>query len=222
MWRWALGMAVSGLGWSAPALAEVVDRLVVVVGGQPLLASEIALDADITEIDPTEVPFWRMAIATSPGQDEDTERAIDALIVRGVAADVQLYQPTREQLDERIAAVRARFGGPDAETEERWRTFMVAHGLDAERLEVVIRRRMVVERFLLRNLEASPSDPRWTTQCASMLDQLRPRVRVRRIKAPAPPPAAGAPATSPGTPPMPAQAPAPVPPATAPPAPEPQ
>ncbi|MEQ1504960.1 MAG: hypothetical protein ABMB14_22195 [Myxococcota bacterium] len=166
-------------GLVAAARAEVVDRVIAVIGGQPLLASDLRLDAALAPIDPSPVPFWTAHLtALQPdGADPAEQLSIDAVVVRVAAADVALYQPTREAVTERVEALRVAIGGGDA-----WDSFLVVNGLDDGRVESAIRRRMVVERFLLRNLQANPADvPAWTAECGALLDQLRPRIRIRRI-----------------------------------------
>src|SRR6476619_1476540 len=86
--------ADQGEALPAPS-AEVVDRVVAVVRGQPVLQSDLHLDELLADIDPSPIPFW-----TSGRPTQDIE--IDAVIVRTVAADVSLYQPTHDQVAERL------------------------------------------------------------------------------------------------------------------------
>src|SRR5688572_6401539 len=132
MWLLLLGLA----------RAEVVDRVVVVVGDTPVLHSEVLLEDVLERIDASPVPFWT-GLGAGP-----TDRLVDATIIRTVAADVALYQPTREQIAQRLEAVRATF--PDAGS---WARFLEANGLDEARLSAILKRRMVVEKFLLRTLQ---------------------------------------------------------------------
>lgn len=172
----------------APSRAEVVDRLVAVVASEPLLLSDIRLEAALAVFDPSPVPFWRSAPLPDPAiPDRDLLRAIDAMVMRNTASDVALYQPTREQTTARVLALQAAFGAADDpdRQQERWERFLTIHGLDAARLESVVRRRMVTERYLLRNLQADPSDTEaWTRECQAMIGTLRSRTRVRTIEAP--------------------------------------
>jgi hypothetical protein len=150
------------------ARAEVVDRVVAVVRGQPVLASDVQVDELLAPIDPAPVPFWTSG---RPAQDI----AIDAVIVRSVAEDVALYQPTREAVAERLGALRTAFG-------PRWPAFLGAHGLDQDRIELAIRRRMVVERFLLRSLQADPTDRgAWLAEADAVLARLRQEIPVRIV-----------------------------------------
>ena len=158
----------------ALAWAEVVDRVVVVVDETPVLQSEVRLEELLERVDASPVPFWT-GVGAAP-----IDRLVDATIIRAVASDVALYQPTREQVAARLDAVRAAF--LDAGD---WVAFLTANGLDEARLSAILRRRMVVEKFLLRTLQASPQDREaWLAQCEALLAQLRPpvgRVRIRYV-----------------------------------------
>jgi hypothetical protein len=163
------------------ARAEVVDRVVVVVHDTPILQSEVELEAVLEGIDVSPVPFWT-AVGTGPA-----DRLVDAAIIRAIAADVALYQPTREQVAERLDAVRAAFADGSA-----WGSFLATNGLDEARLSAILKRRMVVERYLLRTLQATPDDqPAWVAECLAHLGQLRPRVRVRVVEPGQPAPEEG-------------------------------
>lgn len=153
------------------ARAATVDRVVAVVESEPVLESQVRLEEDLTALDPTPLPGWS-AVVPDP-----LERVVAATLLRSFAADVALYQPTRPQIEARREALRAAFGDP-----RTWDAFLNRHGLDEESVLAVLRRRMVVEKVLLRNLVAAPDDlPRWTAECRALLDQRRPRVRVRVV-----------------------------------------
>jgi hypothetical protein len=156
---------------SAESRAEVVDRVVAVVESEPVLESQVRLEIDLTAFDPTPLPGWTSV------EPDPLERVIDATIFRAMAADVALYQPTREQLEARREALRAAVGDPRA-----WDALLARHSLDEAGLSVVLRRRMVVEKLLLRNLVTSPADlASWRAECRALLDQVRPRVRIRYV-----------------------------------------
>lgn len=152
------------------ARAEVVDRVVAVVEGLPVLASEVRLEEAMAAVDPSPVPFW-----TSSSDFQRT--SIDAVVLRYMAADVALYQPNREALTERLDALREAFGDHAG-----WTAFLEAHGLDESRVEVLVRRRMIVERYLLRNVQSSPEDKgSWLAESDELIEGLRPRVRIRVV-----------------------------------------
>jgi hypothetical protein len=164
------------LPFVAEARAETVDRVVAVVEAEPILESQVLLEEELTQFDPAPLPGWT-AVVPDP-----LERMIASTIFRAMASDVKLYQPTREQIEERRTAVRNAIGDPRA-----WDLFLDRHALDEESIAAVLRRRMVVERLLLRNLVARPDDlATWTAECRLLLEQVRPRVRVRLVPDPAP------------------------------------
>jgi hypothetical protein len=156
--------------WAALlARAQVVDRVVAVVQGQPLLASEVALEADLARLDPSPLPQWRA------GRDPES-LAVDALVLRLAAADIGLYQPSQEAVVERVGALREALG-------PQWTVFLARHGLDEDRIGPAVRRRMVVERFLARNLPTDPADAEaWLAEYDLALTALRARgLRIRTI-----------------------------------------
>jgi hypothetical protein len=159
------------LGGAVPASAGVVDRVAVVVESELVLDSEILLEDDLARLDRSALPFWE------PDHRTAEERLVDAAIIRALVGDLSLYQPSRESVAARLEAVRQQF-----EDRAAWMGFLQRWGLDEEGLEVILRRRMVVERFFSRNLLADPSDRQaWLDQSEELLEQVRPRVRVRHI-----------------------------------------
>ncbi|MEZ4320222.1 MAG: hypothetical protein R3F61_22275 [Myxococcota bacterium] len=151
------------------APASVVDRVVAVVGDQVVLSSDIALDRDLAPRDPAPVPFWRRRGAE--------RRQVDAAILRAAAGDVALYQPSDEAARVRLERLRATF-----EDRAGWVAFLDGWGLDETSMMAVLRRRMVVEAYLQRNLQSPASDPEaWNAECTKLLADLAPRVRVRWV-----------------------------------------
>jgi len=153
------------------AHADVVDRVVAQVQQQLVLASDVTLEAALSQRDPLQLPFWSDAHAPALG------RLIDAAVVRVASGDVGLYQPSDAEVDARLEAIRGSFVDRTS-----WTEFQRIHGVDEAALRRVLRRRLVVERFLGRNLQSDPSDQRtWLSDCQRLLAQLRGRVRVREI-----------------------------------------
>lgn len=163
----ALALALA----TEPAAADVVDRVVVVVDEEIVLASEVRLEAVLTGLDEPELPFWTLDNGTSD------ERMEQAALVRALATGVDLYDPTQEEIDRRVAILRSRFGADEA-----WEAFQQLWGLDDRGLGRIVRRRLLVERYLARNLAEDPSNTsEWLTACRALLDEVRPRFRIRHI-----------------------------------------
>lgn len=166
-----LAIALMFVCLCGPAHAGVVDRVVLVVEDELVLASDIRLEAVLTTLDDAPLPFWRRA------HHDPARRMEEAALIRAMAAGVQLYQPDDADVAARVAAIRARLGPDDA-----WVAFKSLWGLDDDAVTGLVRRRMIVERFLSRNLPESPDDAdRWLEACHALLDQVRPRYRIRRI-----------------------------------------
>ena len=143
------------------ARAEVLDRVVAVVGDQPVLASEVAISVELAQLDPSS--------RLPPPQGDPTIWAIETVVVRSLAEDVKLYDPSMREVHERIDALRATFTD-----RESWSRFLARHGLDETSLEPMMRRQLVVERFLLRNVQADSDDrAAWNAEAAALLAMLR-------------------------------------------------
>ncbi|MEN0064539.1 MAG: hypothetical protein AAGA48_20490 [Myxococcota bacterium] len=150
---------------------EVVDRIVADVDGQLVLMSDVAREAVLAEVDRSGTPFW------DPTWRTPEDRLIDAAIVRTIASDVRLYEPSRQDVRRRLEAVRAQF--PDRRS---WRAFLDRISADEARLEVILRRRLVVDRYLGRNLLVDPGNADAFKDAATLhLDRLRTIARVRRV-----------------------------------------
>ncbi len=162
--------AVAGWLWAIAAQAQVVDRLAAVVGGATVVTtSDVEIEASLASLDPAELPFWR--------HGDPEERLVDAALVRLAAADVSLYQPTPDAVRARVAAIRASFA--TAADGDAW---IARWGLDDAALAVLVRRRMVVERYLLRNLTVSPTnETAWLAEMHDLVSQLESRIPVRRV-----------------------------------------
>jgi hypothetical protein len=166
--------------WSAStsphARASIVDRVVAVVDTELVLDSDIQLGSELSRRDPSPVPFWRRGPARAGAE----QRQVDAAILRAAAGDVALYEPDAEAIRARLEALRATF-----ESRADWTAFLTRWGLDETTMAGVLRRRMVVEAYLQRNLQSDPaSDATWNAECTVLLEDLKPRIRVRRVPAP--------------------------------------
>jgi hypothetical protein len=154
--------------WSVLAGAEVVDRVIAVVGDDPVLASEVRLEQDLARIDQAPIPLWTC--------DRPAESiAVDVALVRLLAGEVDLYQPAQEAVVERTLALRYAAG-------DAWEPLLAEHGLDGAAVQLAVRRRMIVERFLTRALAVDPTDEAgWLEAYDRLLTGLRARVRIRLI-----------------------------------------
>lgn len=159
------------LGLALAAPPTLVDRVVADVDGQLILLSEVAQEAILTEVDVDGTPFW------DPNWLVPEQRLVSAAIVRNIAADVRLYEPSRQDVERRLEAIRGRFPRRRA-----WQAFLDRLSVDEARLAVLLRRRMVVDRYLRRNLLADPADPvAFQAVAAAHLEELYEVSRVRWI-----------------------------------------
>ena len=153
------------------AHAEVIDRVVAIVEEQLITTSDVTLEADLSRIDSSPVPFWSREHA------EALHRLIDAAVIREIARDVALYKPSDEQIGARLAAMRERFPDRDA-----WQAFLTGRGLDEEALRAVMERRMIVEAYLQRNIAVSPSDEEpFIAAVETLLAPWEDRLRIREV-----------------------------------------
>ncbi len=160
------------LTFGATSQAAVVDRIVAQVDDQLVLASEVGLEKRLAEIDKSDSPFW------DPSHKTATERLVDAAIIRLAAGDIDIYQPADQAVLERRELVRQRIGDRAA-----WDDFLLRSGLDDQTFDNVIRRRIVVERYLGRNNQVDVANPAlWLQGCEALVAQLRERSRVRLIE----------------------------------------
>lgn len=152
----------------ALASAAVVDRVIAIVGDDPVLASEVALEIELAEVDPGPTPLW-----TSGRPPERI--AVEAALMRGVAGEVDVYAPDAAAVAARARAIQDALGAG-------WDAFLTRHGVDAARVELEVRRRMTVERFLQRAISTDPLERElWLSSYDTLVDRLRGRVRVRVI-----------------------------------------
>ena len=165
-------LTLIGLAFVAPAFGETIDRIVAVVEEEVVLWSEVQLEAELAKYAPASSPFW------STDRTDPASRLIEAAILRQLASDVALYEPPEDQVREQAEAVRMQF--PDRPT---WLAFLATYGLDEVSLRTRIRRRLVVDRYLSRNLDVPTDDPqRWLIAFEPLMEQVRTRSRVRVVE----------------------------------------
>ncbi len=150
---------------------ETVDKLVVAVEETLIFASDIRLETALAERDSSTSPYW------SSSHTSATERLIGAAIIKRLAAQIDLYEPSQADLSTRLDALRTRFKNRQA-----WMAFLATHGLNERDLKQVLRNRLMAERFLDRNLEAPMEQTvLWLKQCDTLLMEAGARLRIRRI-----------------------------------------
>ena len=118
----------------------LIDRVVVVVDNRIVTASDISLEEDLSIRAPSPV----LALALRTPQDV----LIDRALIRGLANEVSVYQPSQVDVRQRLTALRATFTGP-----EDWRLFLQRHGMSEDDLAGRLFSQMVVERYVRRNIE---------------------------------------------------------------------
>lgn len=170
-----LGARVAAAGDIEPA-PLLLDRVVAVVGDRLVLASDVALERALSEHDPRPFPIGERA-------DRDAlEVAIDAAIIRGLAGDVTVYQPTAAQVRERLDALRETWENPG-----EYVRFLSAFGLDEERLSGVLYARIVVERYVqrvvvLQSQAAGETEDQLRARYDAWIEGAREQVQIRRVR----------------------------------------
>ncbi len=125
------------------ALAETteVDRIVAVVGDRLVLLSDIQVELTLAARSPSPLSVLRRR------QAEPLDMLIDAAILRGLAGETSVYQPSAAEVRSRLDAFQATFTDP-----ADLRRWLDQSGLDDERLRGLIYARLVVERYVQRNV----------------------------------------------------------------------
>ena len=121
---------------------EQTDRILAVVGDRVVTEFDVRMETALT-------PFLR---CTEPplcqaGQPL-LERLIDSAIIRGLAADARVYQPSNEDVERRLALLRSGWVPP-----EGYPRFLAEFGLSEDDLAGYLYSRMVVEKYVQRNVD---------------------------------------------------------------------
>jgi len=153
------------------AHANVVDRIVAVVEKDLVMQSDVRFEEIVSGIDDSGHPFWDQQRSTP------TQRLIDAAVIRKLAGTVSLYAPPPEEVIDRLARIRARFGA-----DAGWQNFLQFWGLNDVNFARLLRRRMIVERYLNRNMQPNSSENgNWDAEFNALMQQVRGRFRIRMI-----------------------------------------
>jgi hypothetical protein len=173
-------------GAEVGAASTRVDRVWAVVGDRVITESELRLEQALAAVDPSPVPPLEARRA-------DPERfLIELAIVRALAGSTAVYQPEPARVRERMEAVRAAHPTPAA-----WAAFLKEHGLNEDALRATLYSRMVVERYVQRNLglaARAEAGADWDARYAAWIDAQRARVLIREIAELPAPEAGGSPA----------------------------
>lgn len=141
-------LAGAALAQVAPEhTAQVVDRVVVVVGDTVITSSNVRATVALETRDQT-LAGDLLEPKTAPVQ-----RLIDGAIIRQLAGDVPVYQPTPGQVRARMEALRNTWSDP-----RDYHRFMAEHGLDEARLFAQMFSRFVIDAYIHRNLSRSVTD----------------------------------------------------------------
>lgn len=158
--------------WLGLARAEVVDRILHVVGERIVTQSDLAFEAALDPLDQSPVPA--LDAADYPLE----ERLVDFAIVRDLAGDIAIYAPSPAEVRARWEKVRASW--PSREEHD---AFLARWGLDDERLMGQLYSRMVVERYVLRNLAPARGEgldeAAWTALYRPWIARLREQATIR-------------------------------------------
>ncbi len=124
--RGARLLAVLGLLWAGPAEAQVLDRILAVVAGHVITASDIEafLGLGLTGV--------------APGAADAEERVLEHLIDRRLVLDeadrLLTADPPPARIETALEEVAARFSGPDA-----FASFLARTGLSPDDLRQILR-----------------------------------------------------------------------------------
>jgi hypothetical protein len=147
---------------------QLTDRVVAVVEGEPILASDVLVEAALEGLDDGPLPIWTDSFA--PPRD----RLVQTAALRVFAGSIGLYQPEPEAIQARLLRLKTTLG-------ERWEPFLARFGLDAAALSRRLEARMIAERVLQRNIELEPDDERWVAECREYVRSTVSQLRFRTV-----------------------------------------
>ncbi len=157
-----------------PAESVMIDRAVAVVGVRVITRSELEMSRWLEGKDPSPVPAIRYDGA------RPTEWWIEQVMLRELAGDISVYQPDPAAVRERAERLLQAIDPDELSTRG------VALGADRGSIVAWVHGRMVVERFVVRNLgpEVDPSllpEGEQGPSYAAWLDDMRDLIAIRRI-----------------------------------------
>jgi len=152
--------------------AVVVDRILAVVGERLVLTSDLELERALAEVDPSPV----LVLRESRDPPDPLQDAVDRAIIRGLAGSTAVYAPSDAEVRARAERIRSRFKDDIA-----WQVFLDRHGLDSDRLAGILYSRLVVERYVLRNVEQSARHEDPLAYYREWIGHHRARVSIRMV-----------------------------------------
>ena len=151
--------------------AATIDSVRSVVNNENIIASEIAIEDVIHKTDNATEMVWRH------NENGPHARLIMSALLRTKAETLDLYEPTQEVLFARAERIRTDMG------DSNYRMFLDRHGLsNPENLLSILRKRIIVERFVARNISVPTTNiDQWHHELELLLIDLRASVHVRKI-----------------------------------------
>ncbi len=150
---------------AAVAAAEIIDRVLAVVGGVVITQSDVTAAFDLG--------------LASPGQTDDPLAAVLSQLIdrQLMLAEVERYvppEPAPEALDRAVAAVRGRFASDQA-----FDAALSRSGLDARRLRQLLRNQLRIDSYLDQRFNVAPD--RRSTLVSEWLSGLRRRAEINHV-----------------------------------------
>jgi hypothetical protein len=150
---------------------EVIDKIVVVVAERVITDSDLRLSIRMDERDPDSILLLAQAIP------DPLQRLIDRHILLQMAGKVGVYQPTPAEVTARLAKVRSGWDG-----HSEYQSFLRMHGLDEARLRRLLTERMVVDRYIRRNLSGPAGEAPRPGPLRDWMAERRQGVQIRRVR----------------------------------------
>ncbi len=153
--------------------AQLMDRIVSVVGSDVVTASDLAFEEDLSARLQSPLVVFRGPDALA--------RLEDYRILRRLAGNVELFMPDPVAVEQRLRDVAATF-----EQRSLYAAFLRGWGLDGHALREELAMRMVCERYVQRNIGLrlpDTEDATWLQAYQSFMEPLRKQVGVRRVSA---------------------------------------
>ena len=152
----------------------VIDRMEAKVGDRLVTLWDVSVQAVMAEHD-------RGLLSELQRDMDPLDAMIDHMVIRGLAGEVSIYQPTSSQIRERLHQVRDSWADP-----ADFHSFLKRHGLNENSLSGLVFSRLVVEKVIVRNLGLPPDGQGITTQQRQTFDKwmaaARNEVNIRRTQ----------------------------------------